>query len=81
MELRALQRLKGNVEKATRELARAHDHEQQLGVALLKSQEEVNRLRGEIKQFRSERSDTRRKVDSMIKRFDKLGVDWKRAKS
>ncbi len=75
----ALKRLKDNVERAARELATVRDHEQQLSAALLKGQEEVNRLRAELDDLRSERSSTRRKIDSMIKRFDKLGVDWGRA--
>ena len=76
MVSQSLKRLKDTFEKATHRLADARDHEQQLGAALLKSQKEVNKLRGQIDKLRTERTDTRRKVDAMIKRFDKLGVDW-----
>ena len=81
MELKALRRLEGSVEELVWRLDKAADRQSQLSAALAKSREEVDRLKAEVARFRSERSVTKKKVDSLLKRFDTLDVDWGEAES
>jgi septal ring factor EnvC (AmiA/AmiB activator) len=81
MELKALRRLEGSVEELVGRLDKAADRQSQLSAALAKSREEVDRLKAEVARFRSERSVTKKKVDSLLKRFDTLDVDWGEAES
>jgi len=72
MELRALTRLEEAVERLTDQLHRGQGRQRELSVALVKSREEVERLRAEINRYRSERSVTRKKVDALLRRFEGL---------
>ena len=60
---------------------KAAKRQAQLSAALAKSREEVDRLKAELKQYRTERVGTKRKVDALLKRFDALDVDWEQAES
>jgi septal ring factor EnvC (AmiA/AmiB activator) len=76
MELQALRRLEHGVEKLLEVHQRALTRQAQLSAALAKTREELERARGEVERFRRERNDTRKKVDTLLKRFDGLGIDW-----
>ena len=81
MELKALRRLEDSVEELVGRLDKSVDHQSQLSAALVKSREEIDRLKAEVERFRSERTATKKKVDSLLKRFDTLDVDWGEAES
>jgi cell division protein FtsB len=78
MELQALRRLEHGVEK----LLEAHAHsvvrQGQLSAALAKTRDELERAKAEIERYRRERTDTKRKIDTLLKRFDSLSIDWRR---
>lgn len=81
MELKALRRLEGSVEELAGRMDKAAERQAQLSAALVKSREQVDRLKGEVERYRIERLDTKKKVDSLLKRFDGLDVDWEEAES
>lgn len=54
---------------------RALERQAQLSEALGKSRQEMEKLKGEIQRFRVERSDTRKQIDGLLKRFSSLGID------
>lgn len=72
MESKALQRL----EEALRRLAGQHGQSStraaQLALALAKSREEIERLKAQNFRFRTERTETRKKVDLVIRRLDRM---------
>ena len=72
MELRALQSLERDVDRLFDQLKRATERQTQLSAALVKSREEVERLRAEIQRYKLERTDTRRKVDALLREFESL---------
>jgi septal ring factor EnvC (AmiA/AmiB activator) len=76
MELQALRRLEHGVEKLLEVHQRALTRQSQLSAALAKTREELERARAEVERFRRERNDTRKKIDTLLKRFDGLGIDW-----
>ena len=78
MESKALRRLEEGVDRLLGQLRRSADRQAQLSLALGKNQEELERLRREVQRYKSERSEMRRTVDVLIKRFDKLDIDWDR---
>jgi len=81
MELKALRRLESSVAELVGRLDKAAERQSQLSAALAKSREEIDRLKAELDKYRSERADTKNKVDALLKRFDRLGVDWEEAES
>jgi hypothetical protein len=72
MELQALQSLARNVDRLFDQLKRSSERQNQLSAALVKSREEVERLRAEIQRYKVERTDTRRKVDALLRDFESL---------
>jgi len=79
VELNALCRLEEDVGRIVKALERALERQQQLSAALVKSSEEVDKLRGDVQRFKAERNDTRKKVDAILKRFDTLELDVEQA--
>jgi len=78
MESKALRRLEQDVDRLLGQLQRSAERQAQLSSALGKNQEELEHLRREVQRYKSERSDTRRKIDVLLERFDKLDIDWDR---
>lgn len=72
MTNKALQRL----EEGVRRLAAQHGHTStraaQLAAALAKSREEIEKLKGQNFRFKTERGETRKKLDAIIRRVDGL---------
>lgn len=78
MELQALRRLEHGIEKLLEAYARSAERQEQLSAALAKTRDELERAKTEIELFRRERTDTKRKIDTLLKRFDGLSIDWRR---
>ena len=78
MELKALRRLEQGIEKLLDAHRRALERQVQLSAALAKTRDELERARGDLERFRRERTDTRKRVDALLKRFESLGIDWER---
>ena len=78
MESEALRRLEQDVDRLLGRLRRSAERQAQLSSALGKNQEELERLRREVQRYRHERNGTRRKIDGLLKRFEKLDIDWDR---
>jgi chromosome segregation ATPase len=74
MESQALRRLEGGVDKLVERLRRATERQVQLSSALVKSREEVERLRSDLQRLKYERSDTRKKVDALLRHFESLDL-------
>ena len=72
MDSPVFQRLEHGVDKLFEQLRRTTERQAQLSTALVKSREEVERLRAEIQRLKSERTDTRRKVDALLRDFESL---------
>jgi hypothetical protein len=62
-------------------LRRATERQTQLSAALVKSREEVERLRAEIQRYKVERTDTRRKVDALLREFESLDLRFDAAEA
>jgi septal ring factor EnvC (AmiA/AmiB activator) len=74
VDLQTFQRLERDVEKLFEQLRRAAERQAQLSTALGKSREEIERLRADIQRYKTERSDTRRKVDALLREFESLDL-------
>jgi chromosome segregation ATPase len=72
MDVRVVQRLERDVEALLDQLRRSVERQAQLSAALVKSREEVEKLRSEITRYKTERSDTRRRVDALLRDFESL---------
>ena len=81
MELKALRRLEHGIEKLLESHRRALERQVQLSAALAKTREELERAKGDLERYRRERTDTRKRVDALLKRFESLGIDWERAEA
>jgi len=79
MESKALRRLEEDVAKLLAKLRQAAERQAQLSSALGKNREEVEKLRSELQRYKSERADTRKKVDALLRRFEKLDINWEQA--
>ncbi len=75
MEMQALQRLEESLARFKAQHGKALQRQSQLSEALGKSKQETERLRGELERYKSERLDTRRRVDTLLKRFEELNLD------
>ena len=73
MELRAVRKLEEKITAIGKRLAEARKKQVELASALRKSKAETDKLKAKVERYKSERSRVRRKVDSMLKRFEKLG--------
>jgi predicted nuclease with TOPRIM domain len=76
MENKALLRLEKDVDRMLGELRTSARRQNQLTLALDRNEAEIERLRGEVQRYRTERSDVRRTVDALIQRFERLDIDW-----
>ncbi len=74
MEIQALRRLEDALHRFKQQHGRALQRQTQLSEALGKSREEMESLRAELLRYKSERTDTRKKIDTLLKRFEKLGL-------
>ena len=74
MDSPVFQGLEHGIEKLFEQLRRTTERQAQLSTALVKSREEVERLRAEVQRLKSERSDTRRKVDALLRDFESLDL-------
>ena len=74
MESQTFQVFERNVDKLFDQLKRSGERQSQLSAALVKSREEIERLRTEIQRLKSERTDTRRKVDALLREFEGLDL-------
>jgi chromosome segregation ATPase len=72
MDSHVFQSLEHNVDRLFEQLRRSTERQTQLSAALVKSREEVERLRSEIQRLKSERTDTRKKVDALLRDFESL---------
>ncbi len=74
MEIKALHRLEQGLGRLLAEHERVITRQEQLGVALAKSREELERIKAQNHKLKSERTETRKRLDILIKRFDSLGL-------
>ena len=81
MELGSLQTLERDVERLFDQLRRTTERQVQLSAALVKSREEVERLRAEVQRYKVERTDTRRKVDTLLREFESLELRFDAAEA
>lgn len=72
MEKKALQRLEDGVRRLMAQHGQASTRAAQLAAALAKSREEIEKLKTQNFRFKSERADTRKKIDAIIRRVDRL---------
>jgi hypothetical protein len=79
MDLQFFQSLERGVDKLLDQLRRSTEKQTQLSAALVKSREEIERLRVEIQRLKSERTDTRRRVDSLLREFESLELRFEGA--
>lgn len=78
MESKAILRmgeLESLVENLLTRARSARERQTQLSQALAKSREEIESLKLEVERYKAERTDTRKKVDSLLRRFDSLELD------
>ena len=76
MKNKALLRLEKDVDRMVVQLRTSARLQKQLTRALDRNEAELEQLRGEVRRYRTERSDVRRTVDALIKRFERLDIDW-----
>lgn len=76
MDHRIVQRLERNVADLLEQLRRAGERQSQLSVALVKSREEVEKLRAEVQRYKVERSETRKRVDALLRDFESLELKF-----
>jgi hypothetical protein len=72
MENKALQRLEVGVRQLIARHGQSSTRAAQLAAALAKSREEIEKLKAQNFRFKSERADTRKRIDSIIRRVDRL---------
>lgn len=72
MDQKALQRLEEGVRQLIARHGQSSTRAAQLAAALAKSREEIEKLKTQNFRFKSERADTRKKIDAIIRRVDRL---------
>ena len=72
MDQKALQRLEDGVRRLISRQGQSSTRAAQLAAALAKSREEIEKLKTQNFRFRTERADTRKKIDAIIRRVDRL---------
>ncbi|MFT4569234.1 MAG: regulator of replication initiation timing [Candidatus Binatia bacterium] len=75
MESKALQRLEEGVHRLVDERVRARERSEQLSAALAKSRQELEKLKAENHRFKLERTEARKRLDAVIKKFDGLAPE------
>jgi predicted nuclease with TOPRIM domain len=76
MKSKAISRLESDAERLLEALSGSINRQTQLSAALAKSRDEIEKLRADLDRLKRERTDTRKRVDSLIKRFDSLEINW-----
>ena len=72
MDQKALQRLEDGVRRLISRHGQSSTRAAQLAAALAKSREEIEKLKTHNFRFRTERADTRKKIDAIIRRVDRM---------
>ncbi|HYC01311.1 MAG TPA: hypothetical protein VEC57_19420 [Candidatus Limnocylindrales bacterium] len=72
MESKGLQRLEENLRRLLSQHGQASTRAGQLAAALSKSREEIEKLKAQNFRYKSERAETRKRIDAVIKRLDRL---------
>lgn len=72
MESKGLQRLEEVVRRLASQHGQASVRAGQLAAALTKSREEIEKLKALNFRFKTERVETRKKIDAVIKRIDRM---------
>ena len=72
MENKALQRLEDAVRRLIARHGQSSTRAAQLAAALAKSREEIEKLKAQNFRFKTQRADTRKKIDAVIRRVDRL---------
>lgn len=73
MENKALQRLEDGVRRLIARHGQSSTRAAQLAAALAKSREEIEKLKAQNFRFKTERAETRKKIDAVIRRVERLG--------
>jgi septal ring factor EnvC (AmiA/AmiB activator) len=69
---KALQRLEDGVRRLVAQHGQSSTRAAQLAAALAKSREEIEKLKSQNFRFKTERAETRKKIDAIIRRVDRL---------
>lgn len=72
MESKALQRLEDGVRRLIARHGQSSTRAAQLAAALAKSREEIEKLKTQNFRFKTERAETRKKIDAVIRRVDRM---------
>jgi len=72
MENKALQRLEDGVRRLVAQQGQSSTRAAQLAAALAKSREEIEKLKTQNFRFKTERVETRKKIDAIVRRVDRL---------
>lgn len=72
MENKALQRLEAGVRQLIAQHGQSSMRAAQLAAALAKSREEIEKLKAQNFRFKSERAETRKQIDAVIRKVDRL---------
>jgi cell division protein FtsB len=72
MESKALQRLEDGVLRLIARHGQSSVRAAQLAAALAKSREEIEKLKAQNFRFKTERAETRKKIDAVIRRVDRI---------
>jgi septal ring factor EnvC (AmiA/AmiB activator) len=72
MESKALQRLEDGVRRLVAQHGQSSTRAAQLAAALAKSREEIEKLKTQNFRFKTERAETRKKIDAIVRRVDRL---------
>lgn len=73
MESKALQRLEDGLRRLIARHGQTSTRAAQLAAALAKSREEIEKLKGQNFRFKAERAETRKRIDAVIRKVDRLG--------
>jgi septal ring factor EnvC (AmiA/AmiB activator) len=72
MESKALQRLEDGVRRLVARHGQSSTRAAQLAAALAKSREEIEKLKSQNFRFKTERAETRKKIDAIVRSVDRL---------
>ena len=72
MESKALQRLEDGVRRLVARQGQSSVRAAQLAAALAKSREEIEKLKSQNFRFKTERAETRKKIDAIVRSVDRL---------
>jgi septal ring factor EnvC (AmiA/AmiB activator) len=72
MESKALQRLEDGLRRLVAQHGQASTRSGQLAAALAKSREEIEKLKAQNFRFKTERAETRKKIDAVVRRLDRM---------